>query len=187
MKNLENCIREQVDVNNSTVESILSRFERITLKRGDYLLKSGSVCRNMAFIDSGYMRMFNMADGKDITLWIGSQGKFITSLASFTFLTPNFWNIQAISDCQLLVIDRESHFELCQQEPKWLEFDNKLLANAYALLEKSMFAQLHTTAKQRLDNLLEEEPELFLNVPLQYIASMIGITPESLSRLRKHR
>ncbi|MEL6919287.1 MAG: Crp/Fnr family transcriptional regulator, partial [Bacteroidota bacterium] len=52
-------------------------------------------------------------------------------------------------------------------------------------LEKSMFSQLHTTAQQRFENLLKEEPTLFNNVPLQYIASMLGITPESLSRLRK--
>ncbi|WP_093668255.1 hypothetical protein [Tenacibaculum sp. MAR_2009_124] len=66
-----------------------------------------------------------------------------------------------------------------------MEFDNILLANSYAILEKKMFSQLHTTAKQRFHSLLKEKPNLFKNVPLQYIASMLGITPESLSRLRK--
>ena len=83
-------------------------------------------------------------------------------------------------------ITRDDHFSLCQEQVKWLEFDNLLLAHSFALLEKNMFSQLHTTAQQRLEALLNEEPSLFNNVPLQYIASMLGITPESLSRLRKN-
>jgi CRP-like cAMP-binding protein len=84
------------------------------------------------------------------------------------------------------VISREKHFEMSESEPKWLEFDNKLLAHSFALLEEKMFAQLHTTAKERFQKLMQEEPELFQHVPLHYIASMLGITPESLSRLRKN-
>lgn len=167
------------------MDNILSVFEPKRVSKGEFFLKSGKNCRQMAFIESGYMRMYDIVDGKEITFWIGSNGKFITSLSSFIFETNNIWNIQAITDCKLYVINRENHFKLSQNQPKWLEFDNKLLAHSFALLEKSMFSQLHTTAKQRFHNLLSEEPELFLNVPLQYIASMLGITPESLSRLRK--
>ncbi len=167
------------------MDDILSVFEPVKISQGEFFLKSGRNCRQMAFIESGYMRMYDIVEGKEITFWIGSNGKFITSLSSFIFETNNIWNIQAITDCKLYVINRENHFKLSKNQPKWLEFDNKLLAHSFALLEKNMFSQLHTTAKQRFHNLLNEEPELFLNVPLQYIASMIGITPESLSRLRK--
>ncbi|MHA7059620.1 Crp/Fnr family transcriptional regulator [Aquimarina sp. M1] len=167
------------------MDNILSVFEPLELTKGEFFLKSGKICRKMAFIESGYMRMYDIVDGKEITLWIGSDGKFITSLSSFIFETDNNWNIQAITDCKLYIINRKNHFELNRTEPKWLEFDNLILANSFALLEKNMFSQLHTTAKQRFLSLLDEEPELFKNVPLQFIASMLGITPESLSRLRK--
>ncbi len=167
------------------MDDILSVFETKEIAKGDYFLKSGNTCRQMAFIESGYMRMYNIVEGKEITFWIGSEGKFITSLSSFIFESNNNWNIQAVTDCKLHVIGRENHFKLSQTQPKWLEFDNRLLAHSFALLEKSMFSQLHTTAKQRFHNLLSEEPHLFKNVPLQYIASMLGIAPESLSRLRK--
>lgn len=167
------------------MDTILSVFEPIEITKGQFFLKSGKTCRQMAFIESGYMRMYDIVDGKEITFWIGSDGKFITSLSSFIFETNNIWNIQAITDCKLYVINRENHFKLSKTEPKWLEFDNILLAHSFALLEKSMFSQLHTTAKQRFHSLLTEEPKLFKNVPLQHIASMLGITPESLSRLRK--
>ena len=185
MEKLKNCILNQVAIENNAINNIVSIFKPLEIAKGEFFIQSGKTCKQMAFIESGYMRMYDLVDGKEITLWIGSQGKFITSLSSFIFETTNNWNIQAITDCKLHIISRADHFKLSKTEPKWLEFDNLLLANSYALLEKSMFSQLHTTAKQRFDRLLNEEPELFKYVPLQYIASMLGITPESLSRLRK--
>ncbi|WP_299714476.1 Crp/Fnr family transcriptional regulator [uncultured Tenacibaculum sp.] len=186
MELLKNCINNHISITNETLNTITNEFESVTLKKGTYFLKSGVICQKMAFIESGYIRMFSIADGKEITLWIGSAGRFITSVASFVFQTSNFWNIQAITDCTLQVISREKHFTLCKKEMKWLEFDNLLLAHSFALLEKNMFSQLHTTAQERYNLLMKEEPNLFKDVPLQYIASMIGVTPESLSRLRKN-
>jgi CRP-like cAMP-binding protein len=186
MEKLKNCISSQVSIERTSMTNILSAFKPVEISKGEFFIESGKNCREIAFIKSGYLRMYDIADGKEITLWIGSEGRFITSLSSFIFETRNMWNIQAITDCELYVINRENHFNLCKTEPKWLEFDNKLLAHSFALLEKNMFSQLHTTAKQRFTILLEEEPKLFQNVPLQYIASMLGIAPESLSRLRKN-
>ena len=186
MQHLSDCISSQVKMPNSSLERILSAFQVRKLEKGEYLLKAGNICREMAFIDSGYLRMFSIVDGKEVTFWVGSSGKFITSLSSFVFETSNFWNIQAITESTVYSIGKTAHKSLCESEPKWLEFDNLLLAHSFAILERSMFSQLHTTAKERFDALMKEEPHLFHHVPLQYIASMIGIAPESLSRLRKN-
>ncbi len=186
MEQLKNCIAGQIDIDKKSLNSIISFFEVQDLKKGASLLEAGKICRQMAFIESGYLRMYDIADGKEITLWIGSGGKFITSLSSFVFETENYWNIQALTDSRINVISRNNHFALCKEQPKWLEFDNLLLARSFALLENRMFSHLHTTAQQRFERLLTEEPELFNRVPLQHIAAMLGITPESLSRLRKN-
>jgi CRP-like cAMP-binding protein len=186
MELLKDCILKQVSIDTASLEMILSMFASEELKKGDYFLQSGTVCRKMAFIETGYLRMYDIADGKEITLWIGSSGKFITSISSYVFQTGSIWNIQALTDCKLHVITKEKHILLGEQEPKWLEFDNLLLARSFALLEQGAFAHLHTTAQQRFDALMKNEPDLFLNVPQQHIASMLGIAPESLSRLRKN-
>jgi CRP-like cAMP-binding protein len=186
MDSLRNCISNQLTIGKDSLNAIVSSFEPKEIPKGQFFLESGMLCRKMAFIESGYLRMYDIADGNEITIWIGSSGRFITSVSSFVFQTTNFWNIQAVTDCKLFVISRQKHLELCQKQPKWLEFDNILLARSFALLEQNMFAHLHTTAQQRFVALLEEEPALFNHVPLQYIASMLGITPESLSRLRKN-
>lgn len=172
-------------MDHTALRHTLESFETITLKKGEHLLESGKICQNMAFIKTGFLRMYSLADGNEITLWIGSKGKFITSVSSFVFQTSNFWNIQAVRDSELHIITREKHLKLCDTNPKWLEFDNLLLAHSFALLEKSLFQKLYTTAQQRLEALMKEEPTLFNHVPLQYIASMLGITPVSLSRLRR--
>ena len=75
--------------------------------------------------------------------------------------------------------------QLLETNPQWLELDNILLARAFSLLEQNMFSHLHTTARQRFEALLSTNPAIFNHVPLQHIASMLGITPETLSRLRK--
>jgi len=185
MKQLKTCISEQISIDDLSLNEIVEAFETRQLPKGGFLVNAGQRCTEMAFIASGFLRMYDVPDGKEITLWIGSSGKFITSVSSFVFGTENYWNIQALTDCTLFSIGRKEHFELCARQSKWLEFDNLLLARSFALLENRMFAHLHTTAKQRFEALLREEPALFNHVPLHYIASVLGIAPESLSRLRK--
>jgi len=104
MEQLRNCITNQINIDKESLEFIVSAFETKTIKKGEFFLKSGKICRKMAFIESGYLRMYDIADGKEITFWIGSNGKFITSLSSFIFESENFWNIQAVSDCTILLL-----------------------------------------------------------------------------------
>lgn len=186
MKPLIECISEHLDFNLKEQKEISANFTSKTLKKGEFLLKSGQRAREMAYIASGYLRMYNIADGKEITLWIGSEASFITSLNSFVFESPNLWNIQAITDCEVQLIERTSHFKLLKTIPKWMEFDNIILARAFAILENRLFSHLHTTAQERFQELLNQDPKIFRHVPLQYIASTLGITPETLSRLRKN-
>lgn len=182
---LQACISSEIQISPDCLEEINQHFHPKSLRKGAFFLKAGRPCREMAFIEKGYLRMFDIVNGNEITLWIGSTGNFITSLSSFALDEQNFWNIQAISDVQLQVISLQDHKALGAKCAQWIEFDNLLLARSYALLERSMFAQLHTTAKQRYEALWQENPAIFNHVPLQYIASMLGIKPETLSRLRK--
>lgn len=121
MEKLKNCILSQVAVKENAMNAILSVFKPLEIPKGEFFLKSGKICRQMAFIESGYLRMYDSVDGKEITLWMGSEGKFITSLSSFVFETSNHWNIQAITNCKLYIINREDHFKLNKTEPKWFK------------------------------------------------------------------
>lgn len=184
MNSLQTCISSQLPIPKNELEHICSKFNARNLSKGDFFTHSGQFCEELAFIQEGLLRMYNLADGNEVTLWIGAEHSFITSLSSFIFQTPGLWNIQAITEVHLQVISRKDHFALSEKFPKWLEFDNLILARSFSLLEQRMFSQLHMNSQQRFEKLLAECPELFNRVPLQYLASMLGITPETLSRLR---
>ncbi|MGB0389970.1 MAG: Crp/Fnr family transcriptional regulator [Salibacteraceae bacterium] len=185
MSQLTNCISAAQDFNPIDLIEITSVFEERNIKKGEYLIESGKVCREMAFIESGYLRMWNDMEDKEVTIWIGQEGTFITSVASFVFETNSIWNIEAVTDCKIQSISKSKHVALCQKFNSWLEFDNMLLARAYFVLENRFFNHLHTTSRERFEKLMNDCPKMFNSVPLQYIASMIGVTPETLSRLRR--
>ncbi len=183
-KALLSCIEERIHLPAKTQEAIQECFHPRSLRNGEYLVEAGERCRELAFVQEGVLRTYNLAEGEEVTLWLASEKKFATSVSSFVFGTQSRWHVQAVTDCELLLISREDHFQLLEEHPAWMEFDNLALANAYAFLEDRMFAHLYTTARERYQELMEKDPELFNRVPLQYIASMLGVRPETLSRLR---
>lgn len=184
MKTLRSCVLPQVAMPHSTIAAIEGHFRIQHFPKGQFILRSGQACRYLYFIKEGYLRLYSYADDQEITLWIGGEGQFITALSSFVFQADNPWNIQAETDVEVAAIHRDDHFALGKKHPEWLEFDNMLLARAYDLLEQNMFAQLHSTARERFDTLMTTNPAMFNHVPLQHIASMLRMAPETLSRLR---
>lgn len=183
-KSLKNCILEQVTISNEILDDIAARFESQKINTGEHFTQPGQICRKMAFIYDGILRMYNFADGKEITLWIGSKNRFITDLSSFIHKKPARWFIEAVEPSILLTISREDHFQLISRYHKWIEFDNRLLTSAYTVIEERMFSHLYMSAEERYKMFFESEPELFNKVPLKHIASMLAMSPETLSRLR---
>lgn len=185
MKSIEACVSERMAFPEGELEAIGNYFVPREVTKRSLLLEAGSASRELIFIESGYVRMYHLVEGNEVTSWIGGPGSFITALSSFVLDAPNLWFIQAVTACNLRVASKTDHLFLLDHYHRWLAFDNLLLANAFSALEQNMLAQLHQTAKERYETLLAVQPALFQHVPLQYIASMLGIKPETLSRLRK--
>jgi len=181
---LANCISEQVSITDTNLNDITAHFEPLNLEAGEKFAEPGRLCRKMAYIYSGVLRMYNFAEGKEITLWIGSKNRFITDLRSFIHKEPGRWFIEAVEPAQLMTITRDNHYSLIRKYHEWIEFDNRLLTSAYTIIEDRMFSHLYMSADERFNELFDTEPELFNKVPLKQIASMLAMTPETLSRLR---
>ena len=109
----------------------------------------------------------------------------MVDLSSFVFHQSARWNIQALTDCELYVIDNKDYQKIGQVFPRWTELEKLFIAKCFTVLEERVLQHLSMTAEERYNQLFNLNKELFNQVPLQYLASMLGMTPETLSRLRK--
>lgn len=187
LKTLAESISKYSNIDTVLLAEIIDQFSARSVTKKEYLVKAGEMTKALIFIASGHVRMFNTdKEGNETTMWIGSKGQFITAISSFVFQQPSFWNIAAITDCQVHIIGREKHFELCKQHRDWLDFENVLLSKNLAALEYHMFAQMNLSAEARYRALFKKKSSIFNHVPGKYIASFLGMSPETLSRLRKN-
>ncbi len=185
MTELEKYIQTYFGVNNDDLTKISSFFKPTTVKKGDYFLKTGRQSNRLGFVQAGIIREFVFIDHKEITKWISTKGYFVVDLASFIFQLPARWNIQALTDCELYIIDKNDYQKIGQVVPRWTELEKLFIAKCFTVLEDRIISHLSKTAEERYNQLFTFNKELFSQVPLQYLASMLGITPETLSRIRK--
>jgi CRP-like cAMP-binding protein len=185
MTELEKYIQTYFGVSNNDLTAISAFFKPKTLNKGDYFLKTGKYSDKLGFVQTGIVREYVYMDGKEITKWISTKGYFVVDLASFVFNQPARWNIQAFSDCDLFVIDRSDYQKIGQAIPRWAELEKLFIAKCFTVLEDRVLQHLALSAEERYEQLFSFNRELFNQVPLQYLASMLGMTPETFSRIRK--
>lgn len=154
-------------------------------RRNEYLHKSQNVCNEIAFIVDGGVRSFYNMEGTEITRFVILSNSFVTALSSFITREVNPENIQAIMTTKALVIKKEDLDKLYDQYHEWERVGRKAIEHSHIQLEKRVLALISMTAEERYKSLSIEQPELLKYVPLQYIASILGIKPETLSRIRK--
>jgi len=185
MDNLETYLSTYFNIKATEMEATVSLFKPISIKKNDYLLKTGQFCNQLCFIKDGIVRIYANENGKEVTQWISTKGYFVTDLASFLFHQPARWNLQAISDCELFSIKQSDYEQLSQIVPQWQQTEKAFLAHCFTILENRIFSHLSLSAEERYQHFFEQNKALFHQVPLQYLASMLGMTPETFSRIRK--
>lgn len=187
MTELQKYITSYFGITNQNMDKITSLFTESELKKGEFFTKSGQYCEKLSFVRSGFFRVFANANDKEVTQWISAKGYFITDLYSFTFKQRAKWNIQALTDCELYTIDKENYALLNNLVPNWAEMEKQFIAGCFIQLEDRVFSHLSLSAEERYDKLFENNKELFNQVPLQYLASMLGMSPETFSRIRNKK
>lgn len=187
MAELEQYIKSYFGITPDDLKNVVSLFRITSLKKGEYFVKSGRYCDKLSFVQSGLLRIFASAGEKDVTQWISTKGYFVTDLSSLIFQTTARWNIQALTDCDLYTIDKGSYENIIKVVPNWHELEKLFIARCFLILEDRIFSHLSMSAEQRYNLLFANNPELFNQVPLQYLASMLGMTPETFSRIRSKR
>ncbi|GAA5522735.1 Crp/Fnr family transcriptional regulator [Aliifodinibius salicampi] len=158
-----------------------------TLDKGEYFIRENSVCNEIAFINEGILRSYyTNEDAEEITYCITFQNNFMTAYSSLITGKPTPENIQAITDTELLVFQkRDLVDQLTHGSPNWIKLQKHFAEQEYLNLEKRVFSYQKKDAKQRYIDLMETHPRYIQQIPLQYLASYLGITPRHLSRIRQ--
>jgi CRP-like cAMP-binding protein len=165
---------------------ILPKYKKVTVSKNDYLLNQGTVEKKYWFVESGFIRSYIIdTEGNDITFNLYASGDVVIDYPSFFFLLPTRENIQALTDCVCWEIDFASFQELFNSISNYREQQRGLLVGSYFALKEHSISLIADQAKERYLKLLKSKPHLVQNVPLKHIATFLGITDTSLSRIRK--
>lgn len=157
-----------------------------TLKKGELLLSENQVCNEIVFIKSGILRSyFFNHQGDEITNCFAFENEFMASFSSFITQNIAEENIQALADTELQVISRENLEKLYKLGIHWQEIGRKLTEMEYVTLQKRMISFQKLSGKQRYEELFTHHQKYLQLIPLQYLASYLGVTPRHLSRIRK--
>jgi CRP/FNR family transcriptional regulator, anaerobic regulatory protein len=149
------------------------------------LLQEGKVCDNIFFINSGCVRLFYAVDGVENTAQFFFSGSWYTDFSSFLTREPTIENVQALDPCEVLLMKQNDLYKLYQEYPVFERVGRVLAENAFLSLSKLNKMLKNEEPQERYLNLLQQRPEIVEKIPQHYIASYLGIQPESLSRIRK--
>lgn len=164
---------------------VFGHFITRKVRKKEFLLRHGEVCRVRYYINKGCFRRYTIDDhGKEVILNFAFEEWWIGDLESFQKHNPSIYYIQALEDSEVFCLSNEDLELLYNAVPKFREFDNRKIENShYAMLKRLTFQS--ASQEEKYLALIQQYPELFQRVPLHYIASYLGMEPESLSRLRK--
>ena len=173
-------------VSPKAAEEIANTFSPKEIKKNNFLFKEGRVCDEYFFLENGFIRAFaNDIDGNDITTNFYFTSQVVFEVSSFFNRTISKENFQAIVDCEGWYITYEQLNNLFHSMHEFRDFGRSILVKGFSSLKTRMLSMITETAEQRYDTLLRTNPEIFQQAALKHIASYLGITDTSLSRIRK--
>lgn len=187
MESLRKAIIEISLLSDESLGSFLGAWKHWSTTKDFFLLKENTVSDFIYFLEKGVARIYYYKNGKEITEWIALDGQFFLSITSFFQRTPSHLTIQTIEPSQVYGIH---HDDLMMLSDKYHDVERllrKMVTFSLILSQERMDSIQFESAQQRYEKLLRTSPQIVQRVPLTYIASFLGITLETLSRIRSHK
>lgn len=162
-------------------------YQEIEVPARTILLQEGTVSRQAYFIRKGCLRLSFNDNGKDITFQFFFEGYGVSSFESFRSGRPSMFGIESLEPSSLLVISKSSHDRLIAEAPGYKDLLEEALYQRLEHYTRLFLSRIRDTPRKRYQDLLEQHPQIIRRIPQHYIASYLGITPVSLSRIRNKR
>jgi len=171
--------------NKQEIDEFLAISTSKKLKKNDFFIKQDEVCDNLSFVKSGIFRSFYYSNSDEqITYCFTFQNSLLMAYSSFISEKKSKENIQVICDAEIISIPKKELENLAKSNTKWLEFLKIIAEKEYVDLESWIFNHQKDKAQQRYLDLITKQPKYIQEIPLQHIASNLGITQRHLSRIR---
>jgi CRP-like cAMP-binding protein len=165
---------------------IESGFRLKKLRKKQYLQQEGDICKQMGFVIKGAARMFSVDDkGHEHILRFGMEGWWVGDYESYILEEPTKFNVEMLEDSDLLIIHKEQMMKLTAAIPAVAETIRVIDKRNLIVTQQRIHAALSQTAEERYESLIKDHSDFLQRFPQNMIASYLGITPESLSRIRK--
>lgn len=184
--NFKKFIKQIIPISEADFEQSMVYFQEVKLIKGEYFVKENTICRHIAFINKGILRIFYLNNNaEDTTSCFCTANGFSTSYRSFLLQEKSLLAIQALEDTDLLVINFQNLQKLYLEIPVWQQVGRILAEKEYLHMEKYAAILNNETAKEKYLRMLSEQPEIIQKATVEHIASYLGITRRTLSRIRK--
>lgn len=179
-------VEEKITLTEAEKEICKSLFIPKKLRKRQYILQQDDICKNLIFVENGLLRSYNLDDkGNEHILQFAPEGWWIADVYSFFTSENSNYNIDAIEDSELLLITNSALEQLYESVPKFERYFRILTQNNMIAMQKRLMSELSSTAEDKYLKLIAAYPNIVARVPQHMIASYLGLTPESLSRIRK--
>ncbi len=185
-ENFATYLKEKAGITEEQYYQLTEVLRSKTVDKGQFLLKKGEVCQHSFFVEKGLLRSYSISDiGKEHIIQFASENWFMSDRSSAYFNEPSDFFIDAIEETTVILIDQNFIKRASEISSSFRDYNEKLLQNHIRHLQKRVNLLLGASAEIRYLNFIKLYPDLTFRVPQWMIASYLGITPESLSRVRK--
>lgn len=180
-------ISEKISITEEEFSFCKSLFVPKKLRRRQYLLQEGAVCKYQAFVEKGILRTYTVDEkGGEHILQFASEGWWMADLSSYITGEPSLFNMDALEDAELLLLSKPSWDGLMEKVPKFEHYFRILIQNNLIATQKRLMQSLAETAEEKYVKFTQTYPDCVQRVPQHMIASYLGISRETLSRLRRN-
>ena len=173
------------EINEEEKNQLIDAFTPISCEKGEYISEYGKVNDKLAFVAKGYCRVYVIdPDGNEVTIHMAGNCDFVGAITSFLTQKPSEEYVQAVTDTAMLTITYKRLNELYSTSHKWERIGRRIMEGLFVRKQQRVISFIQLTAEERYKQLMSRKPDMILSVPNQYTASFLGITPETLSRIR---
>ena len=181
---LKTFINKYISLPPDALDEIAGKFNSRAIKKNDYLLREGETCRDLVFVQKGCLRLYYIKDDIEVSVWFAFAQSSAIEIYSFISENPSGYFLQAIEDSEILYLPKAALIKLYRHHPEMQEMMRNFWEDVILNLINRFTSLQKDSAEKRYKDLLNK-PGYLQTIPQKYLASFIGVTPTSLSRIRK--